>query len=68
MESQSLILIITIVVLCILFYFIPSFIAYSRKHDSKGWVLFLNFILGWSGLVWIFCLIWAAFGKTNKRQ
>jgi hypothetical protein len=47
-------------------YFIPSLIAYNRKHDSRGWVLFLNIFLGWSGLGWLFCLFWAAFGNNGK--
>jgi hypothetical protein len=53
-------------ILCILFYFTPSFIAFSRKHECKGWVLFLNIFIRWTGLGWFFGLIWAAFGKTDK--
>ena len=64
MEALGPFLIIIIIV-CALLYFVPAFIAYSRKHDSKGWVLFLNIILGWTGLGWLFCLLWAAFGKTK---
>ncbi len=53
-------------ILAVFLYFIPAVIAYHREHDSKGWVLFLNIFLGWSGLGWLFCLFWAAFGNNEK--
>lgn len=67
MESFGPFLII-IIIFSIFFYFIPTFIAFSRSHDSKGWVFFLNILLGWTGLGWLFCLLWAAFGKTHSSQ
>lgn len=58
-------LVIVVVVVGVLLYFIPSFIAFTRDHDSLGWIIFLNIVLGWTGLGWLFCLVWAAFGRRK---
>ncbi len=40
-------------------YFIPSFIAFRRKHPNK-WIIFLiNFFLGATFIAWIAALIWS---------
>ncbi len=40
-------------------YFIPSVVAFKRTHHSKGAILTLNILLGWSGIGWIVALVWA---------
>ncbi len=40
-------------------YFIPSFIAFSRKDRNAVAILVLNLFLGWSLLGWLGSLIWA---------
>ena len=40
-------------------YFIPSFIAYRRKHKQTISIILLNFFLGWSLIGWVGALIWA---------
>lgn len=37
----------------------PTFIAFSRKHPSKGGVFALNFFLGWTFIGWVISLVWA---------
>ena len=46
-------------------YFLPSIIA--RKGDSFVSIFFLNFLLGWTLLVWIISLVWAIYSTRNKE-
>lgn len=41
------------------FHFIPSFLAYDRKHKSKEAILALNLLLGWTVIGWLVSLVWA---------
>ena len=43
----------------LIIYFIPTFIAYSRKSPSRLSILALNLFLGWSLIGWAIGLIWA---------
>jgi len=40
-------------------YFIPSFIAHSRKSPNKGYVYAINFFLGWSFIGWVIAFVMA---------
>jgi hypothetical protein len=40
-------------------YFIPAVIAYWRKHRSRGGIMALNILLGWTGLGWIGAFVWS---------
>lgn len=40
-------------------YFIPSFIAFKRKHPNRWVILLLNAFLGETGIVWVGLIIWA---------
>ncbi|MBN1928361.1 MAG: superinfection immunity protein [Chlorobiaceae bacterium] len=41
------------------FYFIPSMIAWTRKHRSLPAIIALNILLGWTGLGWIGAFVWS---------
>lgn len=41
------------------FYFVPSLIAWTRKHRSLPAIIALNILLGWTGLGWIGALVWS---------
>lgn len=47
--------------LAILFipYWIPTIVAFVRKHPSRGGILALNFFFGWTFLGWVVSLAWA---------
>jgi Superinfection immunity protein len=47
----------------ILAYFIPGIIAGIRRHPKAIAIFLVNLLLGWSGLGWIFALVWAL--RTN---
>ncbi len=40
-------------------YFIPAFIANSRKKTNAGAIFALNLFLGWSLIGWVIALVWA---------
>lgn len=46
-------------------YMIPSIIAHSRQHFNAPAITITNLLLGWSGLGWVICLIWAF---TNQPE
>ena len=48
-------------------YFLPSFIAYPRKHLNCGAVFVANLLLGWTFLGWVICLIWALMRTQTKK-
>ena len=35
-----------------LLYFLPATMARSRKHKNRYMILFLNILIGWTGLGW----------------
>lgn len=41
------------------FYLIPSFIAFMKKHQSYKAIIILNMFFGWTLFGWIFVLIWS---------
>lgn len=59
-------LIFAVLSLCL--YFLPSFIAYSRKHLNLGAIFVANLLLGWTFLCWVICLVWALMRTQTKKQ
>jgi hypothetical protein len=51
----------------VLVYLLPSFVAWRRDHAHKYEVMFVSFVLGWTILGWIGCLIWASIGDTATQ-
>lgn len=50
---------ISVIILAILLYFLPTFIAVLRRHKNKLAVFLLNLFLGWTGLGWVAALVWS---------
>ena len=48
-------------------YFLPSIIAFLRKHHNSAAILLLNIFLGWTIIAWIACLVWAL-TATQREQ
>jgi hypothetical protein len=53
------------IIVALLIFFIPSFIASSRNHEYSVAIWLINILLGWTGLVWIGILIWAIVGDSS---
>ncbi len=43
----------------LLFYFLPTIVASSRKRHNTGAIFVLNLFLGWSLIGWVVSLVWA---------
>lgn len=46
-------------------YFIPSTIAYHRRHHRYGTILLLNLVFGWTGLGWLALVLYAALSEKE---
>lgn len=53
-----------IVAVGLVWYLMPAIVAFIRKSPHKFAILAVNFFLGWSGLGWLFMMLWAVFGKS----
>ena len=62
LENASTGLLVTVVVVTLLIYLVPSFIALVRRHTYLKQVLVLNVVLGWSTIGWVALLVWAFAG------
>ncbi len=62
LENAGTGLLVTVVVVTLLIYFVPSFIALVRRHTYLKQVLVLNVVLGWSTIGWVALLVWAFAG------
>ncbi len=54
---------ILLIVLAVLFYFLPTIIALFRQHHQKGAVLAINLLLGWTLIGWAVSLAMAMSAK-----
>ncbi len=49
-------------------YFVPSVVALVRDHPSKGAIIALNILLGWTFLGWIGALVWSLTGTRRETS
>ncbi len=49
-----------IVLIALAIYFIPTFVANSKKKDNTTAIFLLNLFLGWTFVGWVIALVWAA--------
>jgi hypothetical protein len=47
-------------------YYIPAFIATSKKHPNEVAIVVLNAVAGWTFLGWVGSLVWALV-KSDKK-
>ena len=40
-------------------HFLPTIVAGIRRANNFGWILAINFFLGWTFVGWVVALIWA---------
>jgi len=55
------------ILLTLIVYLIPVFIAFYRKLEKRILLTFINILLGWTFIVWIACIVWAILGKTTGK-
>lgn len=56
------------IAIAILIYFLPSWIAWQRKHHNKGPIIITNLIFGWTVLGWIAALIWSVSAVRTQKD
>lgn len=57
----------TLIVVCmVLVYFLPTIIAMRREHHSMYAIAFVNTALGWTGIGWLWALIWSLTGTRRS--
>ncbi|MCX7123612.1 MAG: superinfection immunity protein [Gammaproteobacteria bacterium] len=49
-------------------YFLPSIIAYKRRHRNFAALLALNILLGWTVLGWVCSLVWSLLKQNSSQQ
>lgn len=47
-------------------YWIPTILAFARKHPSRGGIAALNFFFGWTFLGWVIALAWSLSDNTTR--
>ncbi|SFX16900.1 Superinfection immunity protein [Pseudomonas sp. NFACC49-2] len=47
-------------------YFLPTFVASSRKHVNGTSIFLMNLLLGWTFLGWVGALVWASSANTER--
>lgn len=55
-----------LIIICVVFYFAPTFNACSRKHPARASIFLLNLFLGWTLLGWVIALSWSASPKKQE--
>tara|TARA_B100000586_G_C20004627_1_gene381980 strand:+ start:692 stop:880 length:189 start_codon:yes stop_codon:yes gene_type:complete len=46
-------------------YMIPTWISFSNNHPQAVLIMLVNIFAGWTGLAWLFLLMWAL--GNNKK-
>jgi len=52
----------------VILYFVPFMIAAARDLDAYVAVLVVNALIGWTGIGWIACLVWASFSPAGTPR
>jgi uncharacterized membrane protein len=52
----------------LLLYFLPVFVAASRKHKNTSPIAVITLFLGWTGLMWVIALAWALSDNVAKPE
>jgi hypothetical protein len=60
MGHEGIFVLVVIVVIGIVIYLIPTFLALSRRKHQLLAICLLNIFAGWTGIGWLAALIWAA--------
>ena len=52
----------------ILIYFIPTFIAKKKNHRQKTAIIIVNVFLGWTFLGWVVALVWSVMKDNDTMK
>jgi len=66
MDAVSGVLFVILFFFGLFIYFVPSIVGGNRRVESWGWLLFVNFLTGWTAIGWFACLLWAVLGHREE--
>ena len=49
-------------------YFVPFMVAAARDNDSYITILVVNLLIGWTGIGWVACMVWAMLGSSGPAR
>ena len=49
-------------------YFLPTIIALIGRRKSSLPIFMTNLILGWTGIFWVFTLVWSLLGDSRYER
>lgn len=55
-----------IALIAILLYFLPTVIALRSKLQSCDYIIMINVFFGWTGIGWLWALLWSVCGEPKK--
>jgi hypothetical protein len=56
------------IILLLVLYFCPAFIAYTRQSYDKSIIFALNLLLGWTVIGWFIALAWALASRDRRPE
>ena len=65
-SNSEIIPYVLIVGLALMIYFVPTYVAFKRKHGFKGIIFVINLTFGWTLIGWAGTLIWAIFPSEKS--
>jgi len=54
-----------IVLVALVFYFIPTWVALARNHHNMTAIIVLNWLGGWTLIGWLVAIVWACTVTRN---
>lgn len=64
-QTLNTVLFLALIVAALAIYLIPTFIAFSRGHRYKFPIMAFNIGAGWSGIGWIWTLVWSLWPQNT---
>lgn len=52
------------ILIALVLYLLPTFVALKRNHNNLAGVAVLNIFLGWTGWFWVLALVWAVWNHA----
>lgn len=67
-KFDLMVIIIIAITLGTILYFLPTIISRTRNHKHMWEIFILNFLLGWTILGWIGCLVWTFVDDDKNKE
>ena len=68
MPGIFVVFILVLICLLLALIFLPTIIALHYNAENKTWIFLVNFVAGWTGLVWLLTLFWALLEQYDIKE